>query len=550
MKINKWIVLLLAAWLVAGCAKIMPLTGGDKDQVAPRLKKTSPDTFSTQFKGKEIQLSFDEFVTIDEPSRNILFSPALKSTPSFVTNSKGVTIKFKEDLEPNTTYTIRMQNAIKDLNEGNKLEEQLFVFSTGPEIDSGLVSGLVLNYLDNAPVKDVKVGLYPENMAPELVKTQKPLYWSMTRMDGTFDIPYIKKGQYKIFAIKEEDGSFMYDRAGEGIAYLSQPVRSDSVMLNSLFLFTSSADSLKLVKSKYRGNGSFSFIFSRPIKEVEFQVKDSIGSVNYKLARTEGDSVLVWLEKGTRKSADFIVKSGDLLDTVSIKVREIGSSTGSRAKATTPSKKIAKYAPILVPAASNEMSIFDTLAIQFPYPVYWVDSSKVSLKLDTLAVPFSLIENPRNPLQWKVIYSPKGAKEFNLKIDYGAFVTYTSGDTLDSLVSKFSYLKETDYSKLAILLKNKPLGSPLLLSLTKDKKIVFESSISESDTLLTISNLAPGKYSLQAFIDSDGNGKLSEGDFSLQKLPERLFILPSGIIIRRGFDQKVLWDFVPTKTGR
>lgn len=540
MKLKYIVFYIFCAFWVGSCAKMMPLTGGDKDAVPPTLVKSSPDTFSTHFTSKEIKLVFNEFVTVDDPSRKILFSPALTKEPSFISNTKGVTIKLKEDLKPNTTYTVRLQSAIKDLNEGNILEEQLYVFSTGPNIDSGKVVGLVLNYSDNLPLKDVKVGLYPTNITPQEVRITKPEFWSMTRSDGTFQIPYIRKENYKIYAIKEEDNSFLYDRAGEGIAFLKDEVRADTLVANTLFLYSSSADSVKLLKTKYRGNGTFSFLFSKPIANVNFQVSDSVGPVPFKQSNQLADSVLIWMDPENRKYAKFIVNVESLVDTATIKIREI-SKVG---------RASVQQKPSLLPSPSMELGLFDTLAIQFNSPVNLVNPSLIHFMIDSSPQPFNILENPNNPLQWQLFFQPLSNKKYNLEVIKGAFLTYTTKDTIDSLQFDFGFLKASDYANMEVRFKNRPLGNSLIVSLTKDKKIVSRTVFNSMDTVLNVSNLSPGKYSISAFVDEDNNGLLSEGDFDTQKLPERLYILQKDIIIRRGFDQKVTWDFTSPKGVR
>lgn len=545
MRIKHLFIYILAAFIVSGCAKMMPLTGGDRDSEAPKLAKASPDTFATNFNSKEIKLVFNEFITVDDPSRNILFSPALTTEPNIVANPKSITIKLKEELKPNTTYTVRMQSAIKDLNEGNVLEEQIYVFSTGPSLDSGKVVGLLMNYLDNAPIKGAKIGLYPEDATPEFIKNNKPEFWTMTRADGTFEIPFIRKEKFKIFALKEEDNSFIYDRAGESIAFLTEPVHSDSLAVQTMFMFTSTNDSLKLLKHKYRGNGTFSFLFSKPVSDVTFEVKDSVGIVDNKVLINGSDSILVWVPKMERKYADFIIKADKLTDTVNIKFRESAKSGSARG-----GKGTGTVLPQLVPNASSEMSIYDTLALQFPYPVLLVDSSKIKLSIDSVSRPFTIQENPLNPLQWQLFFNKESNKPYKLEAYKGAFVSYIQNDTIDSLQLNFGFLKVQDYAELELTMTNRPSGTPLIVSLTKDKKIVFSTKLSESDTIVTINNLAPGNYSLSAYVDVDGNGRLSEGDFDKGILPERLYILGNPIIIRRGFNQKVNWDFNQVGRGR
>lgn len=52
-------------------------------------------------------------------------------------------IKFKEKLDSNTTYTIILAEAVKDITEGNMLLSDKFVFSTGNAMDSCMLAGVL-----------------------------------------------------------------------------------------------------------------------------------------------------------------------------------------------------------------------------------------------------------------------------------------------------------------------------------------------------------------------------------------------------------------------
>jgi hypothetical protein len=52
-----------------------------------------------------------------------------------------VTVKIKDTLDPNTTYSLNFGDAIKDVNEGNIAKGVRYVFSTGNTIDYNTYSG-------------------------------------------------------------------------------------------------------------------------------------------------------------------------------------------------------------------------------------------------------------------------------------------------------------------------------------------------------------------------------------------------------------------------
>ena len=63
------------------CANVVSPTGGPKDKLPPVVLLASPENQSTMFHGKEIHITFDEYVTLNNPNSNILISPPLE-TPS------------------------------------------------------------------------------------------------------------------------------------------------------------------------------------------------------------------------------------------------------------------------------------------------------------------------------------------------------------------------------------------------------------------------------------------------------------------------------------
>ena len=65
-------------------------------------------------------------------------------------------------LKDSTTYTFYFLDAIKDLNEGNVIENYQFVFSTGPVIDSLSVTGNVYNSFNLEAPEKTLVLMYRE----------------------------------------------------------------------------------------------------------------------------------------------------------------------------------------------------------------------------------------------------------------------------------------------------------------------------------------------------------------------------------------------------
>src|SRR5438045_5887840 len=100
--------------LTSGCAQIVAPTGGKRDSIPPVLLTANQPLRTTNFKGNRITLNFDEYIVVDQLRENLLVSPTPKLDPYVDFKLKTVTIKLRDTLQPNTTYTIDLGNALKD----------------------------------------------------------------------------------------------------------------------------------------------------------------------------------------------------------------------------------------------------------------------------------------------------------------------------------------------------------------------------------------------------------------------------------------------------
>src|SRR5665647_437787 len=123
-------------------------TGGPKDETPPQVVKSNPKNGTVNFTKKQIQIEFDELVSIEKASENVIISPPQLKPPDVKSYGKKISVDFNDDLMDSTTYSINFGNAIVDLNEKNALKNYLFSFATGAEIDTLKISGTVINAED------------------------------------------------------------------------------------------------------------------------------------------------------------------------------------------------------------------------------------------------------------------------------------------------------------------------------------------------------------------------------------------------------------------
>lgn len=240
-----WLCLIVVAAMVAACASIGSPEGGPRDYTPPQVVKTSPAAGALNFKGDKVEIVFDEIVNIKDQQKKVIVSPAPKSQPLIRAVGKKVTVEFRDPLEENTTYVIDFSNAIEDNNESNQLDGFTFVFSTGDEIDTLAVSGIVLRANDLEPMQHIVVGLHSN--LDDTAFTRLPLERvSRTNDRGKFTIHGVKPGNYHVFALNDVDGDYRMART-EDIAFLDEivvPSTSQYTSQDTVFTFDRKIDTV------------------------------------------------------------------------------------------------------------------------------------------------------------------------------------------------------------------------------------------------------------------------------------------------------------------
>lgn len=211
----------------AGCANIIPPTGGPKDSLPPRLVLAQPVDSALNFNAKKITLTFDEYVQLDNNLGNsLIVSPYPENPPVIESKLRNVTVVLRDSLKPNTTYSINFGNGIKDVNEGNIAKRFTYVFSTGDHLDKGTLSGKVLIAETGKKDTTLLVVLH-SNLNDTSIRKNNPNYMERLDSGGNFKFSYIAPGTYNVFVLPNEYVK-KYDDSTKLFAFLNAPVTIDS----------------------------------------------------------------------------------------------------------------------------------------------------------------------------------------------------------------------------------------------------------------------------------------------------------------------------------
>jgi uncharacterized protein (DUF2141 family) len=244
-------VVFLLSWIVFACANIGNPNGGPYDEDPPKFVSSKPAMNQLNFKGKKIEVSFDEFISIDNPSENVIVTPPQQQSPFIQATGKKVTVELKDTLIENTTYTVDFTGSIADNNEKNALENFTFAFSTGDVLDTLQISGVLINAEDLEPVQKVLVGIH-NNLSDTAFTKTRLLRTSKTDERGRFTIHNITPGDYHLFALEDKNRNYAYDKNNdEALAFCDSiivPVCERGMVPDTIWKDTITVDTVLMVE--------------------------------------------------------------------------------------------------------------------------------------------------------------------------------------------------------------------------------------------------------------------------------------------------------------
>ena len=237
MRLRKYYIYLwmvLAALCLRACAnKGMGPQGGPKDTMPPDILNVTPANGSVNFSGNTIVIQCNEYLQMKDAANQVLMSPPQRRTPTVKALGKKVVVTFEEPLRDSTTYLIDFGKSICDLNEGNPIESYAYAFSTGPQIDTLQMSGVLINAENLNPISDMLIGIHDDLRDSAFLNK---VFVSIARTDekGHFTLRNLHAGKYHIYALNDISKDYVY-QPGEGLAFsdsLFIPIAIDTFVID------------------------------------------------------------------------------------------------------------------------------------------------------------------------------------------------------------------------------------------------------------------------------------------------------------------------------
>ncbi len=514
--IFKYLSVILIASFLYSCANPVAPQGGPRDQVPPEtIPEESTANPSTNFSPGTVELTFNEWVVLQDAFNQVVVSPPLEFRPEVKLKKRTVIVEFDENeqLKENTTYIINFGDAVKDLHEGNIPPNLRFVFSTGDNLDSLTTQGIVLDADTGEPAKKVLVMLY-ESVADTVVRTERPYYFAKTDDSGNFQMEYLKAGQYKVFALEDANFNYLFDLSSERIAFQDElvTVTDSSSSPIRLLMFTEEQD-MVITDDRTRNFGAAKFVFNKKPDRIEIQGED--GFNNPILSEVKGDTLLVWYTDTSSSAERQIILFSDqeeFRDTLGFKI---------------PSKQQRPIPKLTTAVKTKEIKNGDSLVMEFDSPLLAFDTSFLDIKEDSLDFQgtVSLERDAKEFRKMTIRFEGKVGSTYTLTFKPEA-VQDIFGNNIDTTIQVVKFLSEEEFGtlNLKVSLPDTLLQTNYVISVLDPGNTVMET-VSVQDTVFraTYSGVSPGRYSVRIIEDENGNGRKDSGVYDLGKQPERIF---------------------------
>jgi len=605
--------LLLALCCIASCARMGSPDGGWYDDTPPRVVSSSPNDKATNVKTQKITINFNEYIKLEDAQNKVIISPPQLEVADIKAAGRRILIELKDSLKDNTTYTIDFSDAITDNNEGNPMGNYTFSFSTDDQIDTLEVAGYALNAENLEPIKGVLVGLY-DDLSDTVLSSKPMMRVSRTNGSGRFVIKGVEPGKYRICALQDADGDFIFGQKSEMVAFshdIIEPTCKPDIRQDTLWRDTLHIDNIVkvgfthflpddvtllcfqqlqtdryLLKTERPAPNKLAFYFtygndSLPqLSGLNFD-SDSAFVVEPSL---KNDTIVYWLRDSTLINQDTLTIAYSYLGTDTLGQLTLHTDTTDflpkvpyekrvkeqqkeyekwQKEQEKRKKKGEKYDSIypktvehLKPkiSASGQVEPQQQVTIEMPEPLARCDTSGLHLytMIDSVWYNAPVELRQRSVRVYDLIVDWKEGGEYSLEMDSAIFVgMYGHASEKQKLGLKVRSADE--FSTLLVELSGLPAmpdTAQIVVQLLDTGDKLLRQAVAESDNTVTFFYLKPGKYYLRAFIDLNRNGLWDTGQYDLDLQPEDVYYHSEEVECKEKWDVTRRWNLTSTPRFR
>jgi hypothetical protein len=543
--------------------------GGPKDSIPPVLLATIPEYLAVNQQIKRVRLVFNEYVQVKDASKNVTVSPPSLHRPEVRPRGKGLEVRFSDSLNVNTTYVIDFGESVADLNESIPFSAFRFVFSTGPAIDSMMLTGKVLDAFTREPLPKILICLY-ENYSDTTIYKTLPDVVARTDNWGYFTLQNIKPVPYHMVAFDDKNNNFRYDAGAEILAFEDSLVIPEDIVdyvkvlevieardtarllareyEKELYAFTEDVGKQFLKEQSLESPRKISLIFNRPHAEIISFSVNGVDSLDMVRERSRfNDTLIYWITAPVLPDtirADITYIKTDSLDVLSpfstkLKFQMPKKEEPKKEKSKDDKKGEKKKPETLTPTIGYNIETIIEKGVTFNFNTYaphidpelvqlWHldDANKKQRKQETFTWTSDSIKIRQFRLhtKWQV------SSEYELVILPGAFVD-VYGLANDSISKSIKTESPDKYSSMSISLSDIDSTQQFIVQLLDEKKArTLRSYIVEGNQKLQFDYLSKAKYTLRFIEDVNKNGLWDPGNYLEKRQPEptEFYVLSDG----------------------
>lgn len=588
---------LLIVLMAHSCANIAAPTGGAYDVDPPVVKWSTPGFNSLNETPKRVEILFDENIKIESPTEKVIITPPQKNMPIIRSAGKTAIVELKDDLLPNTTYTIDFTDAIVDNNEGNPLENFVFSFSTGNQLDTLSIGGKVLNAENLEPVTGIYVGIHSN--FDDTAFTNVP-FERISRTDsrGSFIVRGMAPGKYRVFALGDLNRDYKYDNPAEAIAFLDSivspstmpAVRQDTVFVDSVTVdtilnvnytrfipddivlksFLSGFQRQYLQRHERPFENKLNIFFAAPTDKSQFSlIEPPIEGSDWYVAERNlnNDTLMLWITDSVvykhdsirmkihYLETDTLNKNIIVTDTLSFDFRRSSQSDKEKDKEKEKKREAAEDGENELPEIKflniqtniqSSFELYNPVRLEFEQPIVEFDSSyvKLEIEIDSLyeTVPFKFQVDTLNPRRFVLRPSWEPGGKYKISIDSAA-VTSVYGLWNNTYEQTFTVKPLDQYGNLQISITGLPQGKEAFVQLLDNADKPFRKSVVKG-SVVRFQDLPPGDVYARLIIDDNGDGLWTTGKFEELRQPEEVYYYPGKFVIRAYSDHLEEWNLL------
>ena len=561
------------------CASMMTPTGGPRDSLPPVIVAMTPDNFSTNrplLNHEKIYIEFNEFVQLKDQQKEFFTSPAMKKKPTVSIRGRGIVIQLRDTLLPNTTYALNFGSAVRDNNEGNPLYSMRYVFSTGPEIDSMIVSGYTADSYKADSVSKSFIWFFPadsvENV-PEYDSTvfkYKPAVIARAENNGIFIAQNLKPIPYRVYAVQDKNDNQMYEPGSDQVGFLegtynpaempdfgmwydsirryvtAEPQlyfrmftdkafrrqvlsQTERPLQHKAMLYFAAArpkitrlrfDSIPadrvIVDPQTVGRDTIALWFNVPAAELPDTIKGEITYLKHDslnvLQPVTEELKLAWRKIETKEEE----RERERLERERRKAEEAGEEWVEPEK----ENPFAYKMPL-----SGDVNPENDLTIEFDYPLVRVDSASLLLTLthedqSIEDVPVHMVRDTAQLRRWYFRAPWQTGGQYALTIPEGA-ITDVAGFSNDSIVGKYTVLNPEKFATVKVQVKGRDDGSKYIVQLLDENNSMKQERRDVATGDIQFNFVPAGNIKFRIIEDRNGNGKWDTGNVVERRQPER-----------------------------